>query len=226
MAPPSAPSPWAGAAFRWLGRLPVAEALSANAAAVADLRAGGPAAVLGFEPAAPVFTLGRRAATPAGRAILAPTLAACAHRGVQVVAVDRGGLGTLHLPGQTVLFLALPCRREQLRALVAELLRAAAQVAQDCGVAASIGEDDQVGLWSAELKIASIGLSESGGIVSHGLALNSCIDARVALGLTLCGRSQGGLGSLRALTLSAADCSPPVLGASLARALALSFGPP
>ena len=211
----------ADADWQWLGRIPFAEAVLRNAEAAAAVRAGARGRILAFEPAAPVFTLGRRAATEQGRAALAPTLAACTARGVACLAVDRGGLGTLHLPGQAVLFLALPCQREQLRDLVRELLQAAAAVAAVWGVAARVDDAVDVGLWSDAGKLASIGLAHSAGVVSHGLALNVAIDAGQGAGLTLCGRGDACLASLAALATCANAATPHAAVLAFAKALAL-----
>lgn len=177
----------ADASLEWLGRVPFDRALQANAVAAAEVLAGGPGVLLAFEPDAPVFTLGRRARTPAGRAILASTLHRCAAQGIAVREVDRGGLGTLHLPGQLVVFVAIPCHRAGLRQLVADLLQAAAQVCAGLGVPAEVDLGERVGLWSPAGKIASIGLYEAHGVVRHGLALNVAIDADLGRGLALCG---------------------------------------
>lgn len=216
----------AGAAWQWLGCIPFEQAVLRNAEAVAAVRAGAPACILAFEPQSPVFTLGRRAATPQGQAALAPTLAACAARGVPALPADRGGLGTLHLPGQTVLFLALPCKREQLRDLVRDLLSAAAAVALELGVAASVDDGEHVGLWCGAGKLASVGLAHGAGVVSHGLALNVAIDPLQGAGLVLCGRGDAGLASLGALAGSAAECTTQGCAAALARALALRAAAP
>ena len=122
----------------WAGTLPFEAALAANLAAVERVQATGIPELLAFEPAAAVYTLGKRAQTPAGRAALASTLATCAARGLAVRDVDRGGLGTLHGPGQLVVFVAWPCERTGLRALVAQLLEATADLCRDLGVPASI----------------------------------------------------------------------------------------
>lgn len=203
----------------WLGRIPFQQAILYNAEAVSAVRAGGSPRILAFEPDVPVFTLGRRAATPQGRSVLTPTLDNCAARGVAVLPVDRGGLGTLHLPGQVVLFVALPCLREQLRGLVRELIGAAASVARGFGVAVSIDDTDRVGLWCAGGKLASIGLAHSGGVVAHGLALNVAIDIRQGHGMVLCGSGDTGLASLHRLSSGAAGCTPHAAAQALAQAL-------
>jgi lipoate-protein ligase B len=212
----------ATARLTWAGRLPLARAIAANAAAVARVEANGIAELLAFEPAAPAYTLGKRAQTPAGRAALAPTLALCRARGIEVIDVDRGGLGTLHAPGQLVVFVAWPCDRAGLRPLVARLLGAAAAVCAELGVAAEVDLGERVGLWHAggEVgqgagKLASLGLAHGNGVARHGLALNVAIDPELNAGLALCGNACAQLANLSRL---ASSPQPPL--AELATALA------
>lgn len=187
------------ATVRWLGVLPFDRALDLNEQAALRVQAGAPGELLAFEPDGPVYTLGLRARTPAGRRDLATTLQICQAQGIPVRQVDRGGLGTLHLPGQLVLFLALPCDRAGLRPLVARLLHAAAHVARRLGVPARVDLCDDVGVWTDAGKLASLGLYESGGVVRHGLSLQVAIDRGPAQGLVLCGRASTRLASLDAL---------------------------
>ncbi len=164
------------------------------------MRQGQPGELLAFEPQAPVYTLGLRARTPAGRLTLAGTVRTCESRGIHVREVDRGGLGTLHAPGQVVLFVALPCNRAELRLLVALLLEAAAQVAADLGVMAQLDLDQAVGLWTSTGKLASLGLYEAHGVVRHGLAMNVCVPRELAADLVLCGSASTRLVSLADLS--------------------------
>jgi lipoate-protein ligase B len=158
--------------------------------AVADAVARGEAAaeIAFFEPDAPVYALGRRAQDPAARARIAGSLAACAARQIAIVDVDRGGLGTLHAPGQIVAFLAVPCPRWQARELCADLLRGIKQLARDSGVDARCDLADDVGVWSPAGKLASLGLRLRDDVAQHGVALNIAVDPRLGQGLVLCGK--------------------------------------
>lgn len=221
------------ASWRWLGRVPFSVGLQAN---LDDLQALRPSLGLPgthprgrlvlFEPAAPVFTLGRRAATATGRLQAAGTLRLCAARGIEVVPVDRGGLGTLHLPGQVVVLLAVPCDRTGLRDLVCRLLQAARRTALAWGVDATCDTADNVGLWVASGtgpagKLASIGLHEAGGLTGHGLALNAAVDVDLTAGLSLCGSVSTRYASLG----PAATIQVPAVAARLARELGLPADP-
>jgi lipoyl(octanoyl) transferase len=171
----------------WLGQLPLVEAMAANARAVARLQATPRPELLAFEPAAPVYTLGKRAQTEAGRLAVASTLQRCASRQIAVLPVSRGGLGTLHAPGQLVVFVAWPCERAGLRPLVTRLLTATAQVCRDLGVAAEVDLGEQVGVWHPTGKLASLGLGHAHGVAYHGLALNVAVAPTWTQGLALCG---------------------------------------
>ena len=150
-----------------------------------------------FEPANPVLTLGRRAASPDGRIVLASTIAASEEREIAVIEADRGGLATLHLPGQLVVFLALPPPTPPIRSLVVELLRSASDLAQQHGIEGAIGCDHDAGLWQGTTKLASIGLRIRRRAVQHGMSINVAIDVRMANGLTLCGHRDRAFGSLQ-----------------------------
>lgn len=173
----------------WGGRMTFDAAVTHNIGAAAALARGVSPQILAFEPDAAVLTLGRRAQLPDGGAGLAGTLAQCADRGIGVVHADRGGLATLHMPGQLVLFVALPLPRPGIRTVVRALLGAAQEVARSRGVAAVLRDDHDAGLWVGPAKLASIGLKVAGGAVLHGLSLNVAIDRNLARGLTLCGHS-------------------------------------
>lgn len=184
--------------------------MARNEAAVQRVLRGQPGELLAFEPEAPVYTLGLRARTPAGRLTLAATVRTCEARGIRVREVDRGGLGTLHAPGQVVLFMALPCDRLELRSLVALLLEAAARVAAEHCVIAAVDLGDAVGLWTPAGKLASLGLYEAHGVVQHGLAVNVCVPCDLAENLVLCGNASTRLASL-------ADLAPQGQGLTTAK---------
>ncbi len=150
--------------------------------------AGAPGEIAFFEPAEPVYALGRRAQEAAGQAAIAASLAACALRQIAIVPVDRGGLGTLHAPGQIVAFLAVPCSRWQARQLCDELLHGINELAGACGVDARRDLADDVGVWCADGKLASLGLRLRDDVAQHGVAINIAVDRRLADGLVLCGK--------------------------------------
>ncbi len=183
---------------------------------VAAVAAGASGSVLLFEPAAPVFTLGRRAREGADRAALAATVALCAARGIDILEVDRGGLGTLHLPGQLVVFVAVPCGRAQIAALVDELLATAQRTAAALGVPSVVGAEDRIGLWHPTGKLASIGLRHAIGVARHGLALGVDLPAAASDGLLLCGLPDAHLTSVAACLGARSPLSVAALAARFA----------
>lgn len=117
----------------------------------------------------PVFTLGRRG----GLGDLIVPRERLAQEGIEVVAVERGGLITYHGPGQLVVYPILDLNRLHLgiRELVSLLEEVMIRTAADLGVEA--GRDDRNrGVWVGGKKLGSIGLAVRHGISFHGLALN------------------------------------------------------
>ncbi len=165
----------------------MAAAVALNKAMFDRVLTQGRGEVLIFEPRSAVYTIGRRGAVEAVRSSLNPTIETCQARGIEVADVDRGGLGTLHLPGQMVIFIALPCRRQHLRHLVAILLQAVEVICRRHGGSGRVDLEHDIGLWSEVGKIASIGLRHRQGIATHGMSVNVRVDTSVASGLVLCG---------------------------------------
>lgn len=195
-APPPLKIAWDQVAWRWAGQCSVAEAIAENLKDVKAVQGGAAPRVFAFEPAAPAVTLGRRAQTAEGRAALTSTLARSLAHGWPNLDVDRGGLATLHLPGQIVVLVALPVAAIQLRSLVRHMLQAAAATATARGCPTELRSDSDAGLWLGAGKLASIGLSHRAGVATHGLALNVAIDCGYGGLFTLCGHTNAQLASL------------------------------
>lgn len=121
----------------------------------------------------PVYTLGRRGSRDH---LLAaePALRAC---GAEVHETDRGGDVTFHGPGQLVGYPILDLRRFgqgpvwYVRTLESILIEAAARF----GVEAQ-RQERRPGIWAGDAKLASIGVRISGGVTTHGFALNVSTD--------------------------------------------------
>jgi len=185
------------ASWHWAGDMPFADAVARNHADAAAARRDERSRVLLFEPASPVLTLGRRAQTEPGRCELEDTLALADARVIKVIDADRGGLATLHLPGQLVMFVAIPQPLPAIRELVCAMLTAARSVAVDhAGMQATIDVDRDIGVWAADGKLASIGLRVRDRCVLHGMSLNVAIDRDLAGGLALCGSATKGYSAL------------------------------
>ncbi|MHB8462703.1 MAG: lipoyl(octanoyl) transferase LipB, partial [Vulcanimicrobiaceae bacterium] len=116
----------------------------------------------------PVITLGRQAKR--NNVLLSEeTLAA---RGIDIVAIERGGDVTYHGPGQLVLY---PIRKlERFREvvpLVRSLEEAVIATCQDFGIAA-IRWSEHAGVWVQRDQICAIGLAVQKMVSLHGIALN------------------------------------------------------
>ncbi len=117
----------------------------------------------------PVFTLGRRGQ----RSHIFPSDQELDRLGIQTFQVNRGGLVTYHGPGQLV---GYPITR--LRALgrdvpgyVAGLQRVIVSALGEIGVPAE-ARTGLPGVWTAQGKIAAIGIAMVRGITMHGFAVN------------------------------------------------------
>lgn len=130
---------------------------------------------------APVYTLGKR-----GRpADVRPG----ADAGIAVVASPRGGQATWHGPGQVVVYPIVRLRAFGLgpRAYVEALEDAAIAVAGAAGVPARGRVPGRTGVWVGDRKLAAVGVRVSGGVTTHGLAVNVCPDLGAFSGIVPCG---------------------------------------
>jgi lipoyl(octanoyl) transferase len=91
-------------------------------------------------------------------------------RGMEVCDTDRGGRVTYHGPGQLV---AYPIMEVDRVADFVHTMEAAIVAAlRDEGIEAEPRDTPFTGVWAGEAKIASIGVRVSGGVSTHGLAVN------------------------------------------------------
>lgn len=202
-------------------RLAWTDAVARNHADWRRVADGGPPRLRLFEPAAATLSLGRRAASSDDAATSA-TIDLARSRSVPVVDDDRGGLATLHLPGQIVALVALPMARLDVPAFVGRSLVRLATICVAAGVedVEAIVDGPDVGLWRDGRKLASVGLRHSAGVVRHGFALNVAVATDAAAGLVLCGQPTSSLATIRP------GGSPPWHGpiaADLASALLLAW---
>lgn len=120
----------------------------------------------------PVITLGRR-----GRAEDIVDPAAVAAAGIEVHRVTRGGQATWHGPGQLAAYpiVALRPLGLTLRQYVCGLEEAVLRTLADAGIE-GFRREGQTGVWTAQGKIAAIGVAVERWVCWHGLALNVCPD--------------------------------------------------
>jgi lipoyl(octanoyl) transferase len=94
-------------------------------------------------------------------------------QGIDIVETDRGGKVTYHGPGQLVGYPIV--RIDDVVEYVASLERALVSALGEVGITARGRSDDGrefTGVWVEDRKIASIGVHVSGGVTTHGFAVN------------------------------------------------------
>lgn len=140
----------------------------------------------------PVITLGRRAKDE--NLLVAPALLAA--RGVDVVAVERGGDVTYHGPGQLVVYpiRKLPRFREVVP-FVSALERAVLAALAAFGIAAA-GRREHRGVYVGENAICAVGLAVQKMTSLHGLALNANTVLDYDRLITPCGTPEFGITSI------------------------------
>jgi lipoyl(octanoyl) transferase len=179
-----------------LGRVGYLAAWDLQRALVAERQRGRARDALLLLEHPPVYTLGKRA----DRTNVLFGAEALARRGIEVIEVDRGGDVTYHGPGQLVGYpiLALAGVRgvvDYVRALEDVLLRALSTLGVTAGRVPGF-----TGVWVGEEKIAAIGVRvASGGVTSHGFALNVATDLTDFTGIVPCGITDRGVCSLASL---------------------------
>jgi lipoate-protein ligase B len=148
----------------------------------------------------PVYTKGRRtqpADLPMGDAWYA-------ERGIDVCDTDRGGRVTYHGPGQLVAYPVMEV--ERVADFVHAMEGAIVAALRDEGIDSEPREHPHTGIWAGDAKIASIGVRVTGGVTTHGLAVNADNDLQPFEWIVPCGidhvrmtsvsRETGRIGSL------------------------------
>jgi lipoyl(octanoyl) transferase len=114
----------------------------------------------------PVYTLGKR--TEPGDLPMGEDWYRA--RGIDVCGTDRGGRVTYHGPGQLVAYPVMAV--ERVRDFVHTMEDAIVAALADEGIEAEVRETPFTGVWVGDAKIGSIGVRVSGGVSTHGLAVN------------------------------------------------------
>ena len=89
---------------------------------------------------------------------------------IEVCDTDRGGRVTYHGPGQLVCYPIMAV--ERVADFVHAMETATVAALADEGIRSEVRGTPYTGVWAGEAKIASIGVRVSGGVTTHGLAVN------------------------------------------------------
>ena len=106
-------------------------------------------------------------------------------RGIEVCDTDRGGRVTYHGPGQLVAYPIMAV--ERVADFVHTMEGAIVAALADEGIAAEVRGNPFTGVWAGDTKIASIGVRVSGGVTTHGLAVNVDNDLKPFEWIVPCG---------------------------------------
>lgn len=196
----------------WLGRVPYQDALAIQEEMVGRRRAGDVPDQLILLEHPHVVTLGTSSREE--HLLLSP--AEMETKGIQRFEVGRGGDVTYHGPGQLVGYpiLSLAPDRKDLHRYLRDLESVLLCVLRDFGIPGE-RQDGLTGVWTAEGKVAAIGVRVSSGwITSHGFALN--VDPALSFFSTIipCGiqdRAVTSMSHILGRPLSLQEVSPSVV---------------
>lgn len=116
---------------------------------------------------------------------------------VPVVPIERGGLATVHLPGQLVGYplIDLSARGGSVKGFVHALEQGLIDALDVLGVAAD-RFPGRPGVWVGAAKIAAVGIHVRRGVTLHGVALNLCPDLDAFGWVVPCGLDDAGVTSV------------------------------
>ena len=149
-----------------LGTIPYREGVALQEALRARRQAGEIPDLLLVLEHPPVYTKGRR--TEPGDLPMGEDWYRA--QGIDVCDTDRGGRVTYHGPGQLVAYPIMEV--ERVADFVHTMERAIVAALADEGIGAEARETPFTGVWVGDSKIAAIGVRVSGGVTTHGLAVN------------------------------------------------------
>lgn len=103
--------------------------------------------------------------------------------------ISRGGLATIHNPGQLVIYPIVNLKKQGLsvKGFVESLFIATQKTLNDFNIESTIDLCDQPGVYTALGKIAFCGLQIKEGITLHGLSINIANDISLFSGIESCG---------------------------------------
>jgi lipoate-protein ligase B len=113
--------------------------------------------------------------------------------------ISRGGLATIHNPGQLVIYPLVDLRRQGLsvKQFVQLLFETTQKTLKELGIESTIDLCDQPGVYTSQGKIAFCGLQIKSGITLHGLSINIHNDVSVFGDIESCGVSASKIDSVQ-----------------------------
>lgn len=140
-----------------------------------------------------VFTLGRRG----GLENLKVSTHFLKRKKIPIIQVERGGDITFHGPGQLVVYPIMDLKNTGLRVLdyLSSLEEIMFQVLSDWGLHAERNPINR-GIWIANKKIGSVGISVKNGVCFHGFALNVNLSLKPFGWINPCGLQGVGVTSM------------------------------
>lgn len=164
--------------FHWWGSRSFSELELIQEKITSEILQGATEVVLGGEHP-PIITLGRRAQMKEIRSTQ-----------IAFQKCNRGGLATLHSPGQLVIYPLIHLRQRGwgVRDYVMDLLRVSQSTLQEIGVDASVKTGTDAGLFTRHGKIGFCGIQVSRGVSRFGIAINVANDLSLFSHLRPCGR--------------------------------------
>ncbi|RIK08030.1 MAG: lipoyl synthase [Acidobacteria bacterium] len=195
-----------------MGRVAYQEALDLQRALADSVRAGRSPGHLLLLEHDPVYTYGAHAV--AENFLVDPKL--LIEGGALVIEADRGGDVTFHGPGQLVAYPILAVERFSSRRWVSVLEASVRRTLNEFGID-GVTEPEYPGVWVGGKKICAIGVRISGGVSTHGLALNVTTDLSRFDAIVPCGIEGRGVTSIKS------ELGERISMERIARSLAASF---
>ena len=171
----------------WLGLIGYQRALEGQHNAHSDVLGGKPGIIMGLEHS-PVVTLGLRAKQNTD--IL--SFENLKSNGFEIVQTKRGGLATLHSPGQLVVYPVFSLRSAGLgvKDYVCLLLKVTQKTLEHFGVPCMAEGGAAPGVYTKTGKIAFVGIQIKSGVTLHGVSINLNNNLEFFKAISPCGLSE------------------------------------
>ncbi len=127
-------------------------------------------------------------------------------RGYQLRATRRGGLATVHEPGQAVVYFVLPVAPKSGSIFVSQILQLAAEFLENAYGIIVQNDASRPGLWWNEKKLCFCGFDFSGGISRHGIAINVSNSMQGFSMIVPCGMPDAAITSVSEILKRHIDC--------------------